>query len=369
MSYTKKQANNTTTTTEPPLQNLWCRDAYCQYIIKNKNFNPFRTARGSNVRMCNYSSETCRGAHSPENIKPYPHIASFNRLNKEKYFWVGLYNNLVKTLQEDEKKLLALEHKKEIANITNLNFVELIQLWRKLACYYRKIFKECRNAGDCEMHTSGYTKSIDVPCFNLDPKVEDTAWAFERLTKFCDIFKTFENSLASGELVKVWDLCLGTGINCKEGVHYTDEMICVNDFLTGTCSCLSKDEMEEKKCKNEEQERELLQEKIELSKELAELIKTKKNKKRQNEITSKISTINVTINKIVTEYNDITNRLIHYTENGMIPFNQQLSLYLREEEEKKLLIKEPEKAGWDHVENTEPTVKAVKVSKLGSKKK
>ena len=75
------------------------------------------------------------------------------------------------------------------------------------------------------------------------------------------------------------------------------------------------------------------------------------------------------MNSLVQEYNIITNRMIHYTELGMTPFNQQLSTYLREEEEKKLLIKEPEKAVWDHVESTEPVVKAVKVVKLGGKKK
>jgi hypothetical protein len=35
------------------------------------------------------------------------------------------------------------------------------------------------------------------------------------------------------------DLCLATGKNCKHGVTNMNELLCVDDFLTGTCTCPS----------------------------------------------------------------------------------------------------------------------------------
>jgi len=111
--------------------------------------------------------------------------------------------------------------------------------------------------------------------------LEDHAWSFVRLTRLCALNTKFEESIRSGNLITIWDLCLATGLNCKAGVHKKSEMLCHDDFLIGSCTCLSNEQLEL-------MEMELSQKLIELSNNLVSMIENKQKdvKKIYHEITS-----------------------------------------------------------------------------------
>ena len=386
MASNTKSYNNKNTLTSESTQNLWCRDTYWQHICHMLGYNPFKETNGCRLRHCQYEASTCRGAHCAQDIKPLKHISSFNRLDKAKYDWVRLYNGIVSSLQSNAPKLILEEHKRKIADLDTMNFIEAIQLWREFACIYRKIAKEIpfkRASGNAPtVHSSGYKYSDDVPGFYLDNSLEDTAWAFERITRYCKTHKSMEANLARKQQITVWDLCLATGLNCKEGVHYADEHLCSSDFITGSCSCSTKESIEAKEIK-------LQLQKIELVKQLTEMIETeakmdegwsngggkKKSKPKSNAKDPK-QELRIRISAIDEKISELTSipRMIHFTELGMIPFAIQLANFKAAEEAKKLIQVDEQQAkpkeSWDHgIDNVASLPKAIKVTKLGGKKK
>jgi len=385
MASTTKAYNNKTTLTSDSTQNLWCRDTYWQHITNVLGYSPFKETNGCRLRQCQFEAGTCRGAHCAKDLKPLKHISSYNRLDKSKYNWVQLYYGIVSSLQTNGPKVILEEHKRKIADVATMNFIETIQLWREFACYYRKIAKEIpfkRFTGNAPtVHSSGYKYSDDVPGFYLEGTLEDTAWAFERLTRYCGTHKAMEANIARRHQITVWDLCLATGVNCKEGVHYADEHICPSDFLTGSCTCPTKESLEAK-------EAELQMKKIELATQLTKLIEeeaskdtngwasTGNKKKSKTKTTDPKQELRNQIKAIDNEIADVTGtqRMIHYTELGMIPFVQQLANFRAEEEAKKNAPQVEEQAkpkeSWDHgIETIAEVPKAIKVTKLGGKKK
>ena len=282
MSTNNKSFNNFTT---DPVKNLWCRDAMWPEVIKAAKYNPFVQYNGCKLRKCKYNHDECRGAHSFEDIKPYPHIRNFNRLDKNKYAWCNLYFEIISSLKSNLPMVILVEHKNKIADVLTKNFIEIIQLWREMACYYRKLAKEIprrdsNNSAAATKHPSGYTWFEDVPQFNLDNNTEDTAWAFERITRFCSIHEKMLLNICNHTTFTVWDLCVASGINCKEGVHYLDEHLCVSDFLTGTCSCPTKESLNE-------QEIALLNKSSDLVNQLTKIVESKKSNDFTNIKTSK----------------------------------------------------------------------------------
>ena len=343
----KTVTNNTT-------QNLWCRDVIWQHIVDSIG-RPIETIftqkDGCTLRSCNKSASECRGVHNLSDLKILHHIQKYNNLDKSNFDWIKLYINILKTMEKDVVQLKKKEHK-SIKNLNSMNFIELIQLWRELACYYNKISRELPFKKDSNgfenIHESGFTYRDDVPLFKIGDGLEDHAWAFVRLTLLCGLNNKFEESIKSGSLITIWDLCLATGLNCKAGVHKKSEMICVDDFLTGSCSCLSNEQLEA-------QETELSEKLIELSNNLVSMIQ---NKQKDIKILYK------EIINLENQIKDIqSSRTIHYTELEMKPFNQQLEEY---QLEKSKQIKPEEKKN-DDFKIGLVTGPIVKVTKFGKK--
>jgi len=383
------------TITSDSTQNLWCRDTYWQHIVNTLGYNPFKETNGCHLRSCNHTSKECRGSHSEDSIKVLPHVIKYNQINKATFDWVKLYNCVIQTLYKDLAKVHCEEHKKLLTNIPSLNFIELIQIWRNMACYYNKLAKELPEKKytheyvNVKQHSSGFTFNEDVPKFKIGNNLEDTAWSFERLTRRCPIQQKFDTDIQANKQITIWDLCLATGLNCKEGVHKKTEIICSKNFITGVCSCKTTEELET-------QETVLQQKIIELSTQLIKIIEEETKLKSSEDNWSKPKgknakacidpkkQISQTISTIEKEINQLQNsRAIHYTELGMIPFEQQLKAYQLVQEaekleldkklelEKKLEKKKSTKESWEHdlVENVKIVKPIVKLGKLGAIKK
>jgi hypothetical protein len=417
MINTKSTFNNNNTRKAP--QNLWCRPCYAEHIITVIGFKCFKETNGCQLRKCQYSATDCRGAHTADAIKPLKHISTYNRLDKSKYDWVSLYFGVIESFKKDSIKLIDKDHISKVSKFISedsqeeiiYNFIDAIKLWRDLSCIYRKIqkeipFKHAGHAGgntllpsrakhdsntllpsrakhdsnSVQTHLSGYKYSNDVPTFYLNGALEDVAWPFERILRDCQTHKKVQENLNKRQQITIWDLCLATGLNCKEGVHHQDERLCTDNFLTGTCSCQTQESIDTR-------EVELQLKKLDLITKLTALVKNKdvssssdnwqssklKGKKSKaldpkQELEKQIQNVNQQINYLST-----LQRMIHYTEQGMTPFNEQLQKYYKDKKE----FVEPTviKASWDHeitkeiaTVATTPAVKIIKLGKLGKKK-
>ena len=83
-------------------------------------------------------------------------------------------------------------------------------------------------------------KNKSLNGYFLPNDMEDFAWAFERTTHYCPDAMKVNNMIAEKKSgLDLSDLCLATGMNCKHGVTNMNELVCADDFLNGTCSCPS----------------------------------------------------------------------------------------------------------------------------------
>ena len=280
-------------------KNFYCRDQRWQHIINVCGFNPFKSYCGCNLRECVFG-EGCRGAHSEEELKILPHIHQLNILSKDKLNLIDIYKDICNSFDSEIGKVTDLEFKTQIENHKSLNFIELLNLWNKVTCHYRKVKKELQERRE---------NISNVPMFYLEH--EDVVWALERLTRLCEKHQIMRDKINNGEKIIIWDICCG-GINCKEGCHYLDETICQEDFITGTCDCLSNEEFENEKNN--------LLKKIEEVKKILESNKMKSKRKRN--LTNQKS-------NYIQQYNSML-RKKHYTDEGLEPFNEQYRLYQQE---------------------------------------
>jgi hypothetical protein len=133
-------------------------------------------------------------------------------------------------------------------------------------------------------------------------------------------------------------------------------MLCVDDFMTGKCSCISETEYTNKKTQ--------MQQRI---KDIISILKSN-IKCDKDELRQELSILSNQFSKLL--------RKIHYTEQKMIPFNIQFSEYKKKlDEEEKIrkqqeLEKEKDLPIWNRsiTENIEaPLVKKITKISLGKK--
>jgi hypothetical protein len=338
-------------------QNFWCRNKYCQHLNILYGKQIFKETNGCILKECRTPASECRGAHNESSIKVLSSIYKFNFMKKNSIDWVKLYLEIIDSINNEKSKIHNLEHKDKTSNLIIYNFIELIQLWRNLSCYYRKIAKSLPNKSNSinSEIIDGYKYKEDLPTFYLSDLSEDIAWSFVRLTLVCPIQQKFDDHLKNNILVTIWDVCIATGLNCKEGIHKKNEMICNDNFLNGRCDCKTVELIKEEITIYEKQIENLKQS------ENDTLWTIQKSKKKSN--TNKISLILSLEHKI----NDLKNsRLIHYTEEGFIPFVEQYKNYVEKQELELIILKEQEQK----LKILEEEIKLkpiIKLSKFGKK--
>jgi hypothetical protein len=394
MTTITRSFNNTNTYTTSkktgvsnPEKNLWCREVYWKVIESQLGFRPFKETNGCHLRSCNRESHECRGAHNASELKPFKHIKEFNRIDKATYNWSQLFFEIISNLQRDGARIKSEEHKRILSNVSTMNFFEAIRTWREMACFYRKIAKELpsqKTVKGLPTSSTGFTYSEDVPGFYIGSNLEDTAWSFERITRWCPEHQKFKRSIQSNQLITIWDICLATGLNCKEGIHEMNEKICEEDFLTGKCSCQTlelisakQDELQDKILEASTKMQDIIKQENAAKEESSSdgFVQAKnRSKKPQQKIDPKVELIQQ-INQFKKKLEELlVSRLVHYSELGMVPFETQYAKWTEEREATKLAAESQPKASckesWDHdlVDNAKITKPVVKISKLGAKK-
>jgi hypothetical protein len=300
---------------------LWCSYQYTENIIKSLGYNPFRE---NHIHSCKYGN-SCRGAHIESEIKLSPEVVKFNSYNKAKIDWVKIYLDIISVIKKDSIKIKNNNIDIEIFK----NFIKTVQLWKQLATYYRRIRKD-----ETLFATSGYDYIEDIPTFRLSENYEDIVWPFERITHTCPVYTNMMSSIEMRKKVSIRDICIAPGVNCKSGCHVINEMLCIDNFMTGECKCMSEEEYN-LHCMN-------LQTKMKQTSDI------QKNKKFQEKLDILIAS-----------------RSIHY---NITPFNTLYNNYIesiqREQEEIKMMEQRLIESVKIQSDNIKPVIK---LKKLGCK--
>lgn len=304
-------------------KNFFCRDKFWQMFSTMQECQVFKSIPGATLRDCTFG-DNCRGAHSQAEICMLPGNYNFNKMDKSDIDLASIYKNITNIFDTSEKRVINPDFKKDLSNYKELDFIELLNLWFRITCYHRRVKKELRNG-----ETNEYYNNIDsIPEFFLEN--EETVWPFERITKLCPKNQEFIRKVNHKfEKPILWDICCGS-VNCKEGCHNSTYLACKEDILNGKCNCLTKSMVEERQSSVLD-EIEILRDSL-ICKSDTSGFKTTLNAKKKKGIQSKISTLE-------TDYSQIT-RMVHLTDQGLIPFNKQMELEQIKLEQEKLLKEE-----------------------------
>jgi hypothetical protein len=247
-------------------------------------------------------------------------------INKATFNFPLLYHEIRESINRDKLKMNEKNpFSEKILTIDDMHFIELAKLWRELARHYRKISNEIPKRSEWKStvlpvpNESGYIFSEDVPYFSISDEMEKYVWPFTRILLYCSTHINFITSINAKRIMQLKDICLGDK-NCKEGIHNIREHLCISDFNTGTCDCMSKID-------HDTIIHDLQNEIDQIKKDMTE------GDSKQKNILRKI------LKRKEDEYYN-TNRKIHYSDYHMKPFNQQLEEYIIFKETEKIRIDE-----------------------------
>ncbi len=273
-------------------KNTWCIPYLASYLNNELNYN----ITGS--FECRYK-DSCRQAHCKSEIIEMDHIKAWRNRDKSSVNLLDIKKNIIQTIATSKDSVIDVKFRSGIINIESMQFDELLHFWFDITCFHRRLAKELPsrehwNSRNTPNPTGGFFFKNDVPKFYLDN--EEDVWSLQRTLRMC--YK--HSQLSPDKSISIKDICCGD-INCKEGVHCPSEVVCVDNLLTGKCSCLSEEIIEQQK-KDLMKECESIQEDLE---------DPKISKKLQTDLVSNF-------NANVTKYNMLC-RKKHLTEQGLVP--------------------------------------------------
>jgi hypothetical protein len=285
-------------------KDVWCIPTYAT-LLKKKGY------KISNVGYCRYG-DNCRGAHNHKEIKKRHDITKWETRDKSNINLSYIQDNVIETIKSSYEYVINPKYRSQIQNIDSLRFDNLLHFWFDITCYHRRIFKSDKivfkkqwtDKQSKPPALEGFHFKDDVPQFKLNSNIEDDVWLLERTLRMCEK----HDKLCPIDEISIKDLCCGD-INCKEGVHNVEDLVCIDNMLYGEC-----------KCPTFEQNEQLKQDYI----KQGMLIKTKNN----NNLTIEEQTdLTHQYNQIVKKYKKIEKyvRLVHLTEMGIIPLSVRLT--------------------------------------------
>ena len=276
---------------------IWCRSYYG--IELNK-----QGYKILDIYPCKFGDK-CRSAHSSDELIVKDHIEKWRDMDKAHINILKIYENVIDVMEKSKDKIINQKYISMMINIYKMRFDEIMAFWYDLACYHRSIAndlpsrKSWQDPRNKPQPIGGFNFQDDVPLFLLEN--DDDIWALQRTLRMCNKFISLDKSIK----ISVKDVCCGD-VNCKEGVHDENDLVCIDNMLNGTCSCIGKEEYEEKKQK-------LIDEinKYNITENVNDGFTVKLSKKQKEEYSSLLRI----------KYNELNSlkRKVHLTEYNMVP--------------------------------------------------
>jgi hypothetical protein len=262
----------------------------------------------SEIYPCKFG-EKCKGAHSYNEIVEKHSIKKWKQSDKSHINILELKDKVVEILEKNKEMVQNTKYRAKIINLHTLRIDELFAFWYELFYYHHRISKELptkkawTNTKSKPAPIEGFNYKDDVPNFYIE---NDDLWSIERMMHLCPKFISLDKTVR----VSVKNICVGD-INCKEGVHNINDLICMDNFITGNCNCISLDIFETNK-------KAIIDKIILIESQLnpsndEDGFTINISKKKKDELNSFLL-----IKK--KEFNEMK-RMVHFTEKGFIPLN------------------------------------------------
>ncbi len=279
---------------------IWCRSYYGMEL----NRQGYKILE---IYPCKFGT-TCRGAHNNSEIIEKSHINKWKKSNKSHINILDLMDKVINILEKNKELVQNTKYRCKLLTINRMRIDELFIFWYDIFYYHHRISKELptkkawTNPKSKPLPIEGYNFKDDVPDFYIE---NDDLWAIERSLHLCEKFKALDKSVK----ISVKNICIGD-INCKEGAHDINDLICIDNLMNGSCSCISLDDYNTSKLKISN-EIELINNQLKPNTDDGFVLNI--TKKRKDELNSLLLLKN-------NELNDLK-RMMHLTETGFVPLN------------------------------------------------
>jgi hypothetical protein len=284
-------------------KSVWCR-SYCGMDLNKLGY------KITEIYPCKFG-ETCRGAHNTNEIIEKLQIKKWKQADKSHIDILDLKEKVIDILEKNKEMVQNSKYRMKITNINKMRIDELFMFWCDIFYYHHRISKELptkkawTNPKSKPMPIEGYNYKDDVPSFYID---NDDLWSIERTMHLCEKYKALDKTTK----ISVKNICIGD-INCKEGVHNENDIICIDNLITGSCSCVSLDYYNSNKKKLID---EIDKINIQLNPEQTDGFVVNINKRKKEDL----STLLILKKKELSELK----RMVHLTDKGFIPLNVRI---------------------------------------------
>jgi len=292
-----------TTFNDENYKTIWCRS----YYGMNLNKQGYKI---SDIYPCKFG-ETCRGAHTSDEVIEKHCIKKWKKCDKSHIDILDLMEKVITILEKNKEIVQNTKYRCKLLTINKMRIDELFIFWYDIFYYHHRIAKELPSKKAWTNHKSkpqpieGYNFKDDVPSFYIE---NDDLWSIERMLHLCEKFKSLDKSTK----MSVKNICIGD-INCKEGVHDVNNLICIDNLMNGSCSCISIDNYNSNKTKIMK-EIELINNQLNPEEEDGFIINI--TKKKKDELNSLLLVKNKELNSLT--------RMVHLTDNGFIPLSVRI---------------------------------------------
>jgi len=292
-----------TTFNDESNKTIWCRSYYGMELNK-------QGYKISDIYPCKFG-ETCRGAHTSDEVIEKQCIKKWKKCDKSHIDILDLMEKVITILEKNKELVQNTKYRCKLLTINKMRIDELFIFWYDIFYYHHRIAKELPSKKAWTNHKSkpqpieGYNFKDDVPSFYIE---NDDLWSIERMLHLCDKFKSLDKSTK----MSVKNICIGD-INCKEGAHNVNDLICIDNLMNGSCSCVSIDNYNSSKMKIMK-EIELINNQLNPEEEDGFIINI--TKKKKDELNSLLLVKNKELNSLT--------RMVHLTDNGFIPLSVRI---------------------------------------------
>ena len=216
--------------------------SWCRYV-KATELNQ-QGCRIGGIRMCQYGEKNCRGAHRIQQLSIPQYITDWNTIDKSTINILSIRDNIIETIMREKDTVVDSKYSSKIHTITKMNFADLMIFWYDITCFHRKIAKDLPYKRGFKGSVQpdivhGYRYREDVPQFKLND--EDIVWALERTLHCCTAHRA---TMDRSTVHPFFSICCGGTNTCKFGEHDQGEVACIESLVTGSCDCLSIEQIE-----------------------------------------------------------------------------------------------------------------------------
>ncbi len=288
------------------IKNIWCRSYYGMELNK-------KGYKITEIYPCKFGDK-CHGAHTSDEIIEKSKIKKWKKADKSNINILDFMERIIDILEKNREMIQNTKYRAKVSNIHKMRIDELFMFWSEMFYYHHNISKKLPTKKAWTDNKSkplpieGYNYKDDVPNLYID---NEDIWDLERMLHMCPKYLALDKSVR----MSVKNICIGD-INCKEGVHDLNDLICIDNLITGNCSCVSLEKYDMDKSNIIDDINKINTQLNPTSDEDGFTVSM--TKKRKDELIELLAIKKKELNNL--------KRMVHLTEKGIVPLNVQIEI-------------------------------------------